>query len=199
MIELGKTLVSLDLAEKHFCCDLDVCKGACCVAGDSGAPIIDSEIELLQAQHELILPYLSAEGAAAIASSDVYYIDEEHDKVTTLISDGACAYTITDENGITKCAIEAAYLDGKCTIRKPISCYLYPVRINKYRMFEAVNYDTWSICKAARKKGEKIGLPVYQFLKEPLTLNYGKEWYEELENIIKQLDAVKVEKGGGSE
>ncbi len=191
MIELGKTLISLDLAEKHFCCDLNACKGACCIAGDSGAPVTDEEIEQLQAQHESILPFLRPEGVAAIAKSDVYYIDEEHDKVTTLISGGECAYTIIDANGITKCAIEAAFLDGKSTIRKPISCYLYPVRISKYRTFDAVNYDQWSICKDARAKGEKIGLPVYKFLKEPLTLNYGKEWYEELENIIEQLNEEK--------
>lgn len=187
MIEIGNTLVSLDLAEKKFCCDLAACKGGCCVAGDSGAPVTDAEIEQLQVQHPAILPYLRPEGASAIALTDVYYIDDEHDKVTTLIKGGECAYTIVDADDITKCAIEAAFLDGKCSIRKPISCYLYPVRINKHRTFDAVNYDQWSICKAARAKGEQIGLPVYKFLKEPLTLHYGAEWYEELDGIVEQL------------
>lgn len=187
MIELGKTLVSLDVAEKRFCCDLNACKGACCIEGDSGAPLEDNEIHALEDEHSAIEPYLTEVGADAIRENGVFYVDDEHDKVTTLINGSACAYTITDENGITKCGIEAAYLDGKCSIRKPISCYLYPVRVNKYRTFDAVNYDEWSICKDARCKGKEIDLPVYKFLAEPLTVKYGKEWYEDLVGTIAQL------------
>jgi len=187
MIELGNTLISLDLAEKAFCCDLQKCKGACCIEGDSGAPLLDSEIDILEKEHYRIKPYLTDKGAEAIEENGVFYIDTEHDKVTTLINGSACAYTITDEDGITKCAIEAAFLSGNCSLRKPISCYLYPVRINQYRTFDAVNYDEWSICKGARCKGSEIKLPVYKFLKEPLINKYGKDWYDELSGIFDQL------------
>jgi len=187
MIELGNTLVSLDVAEKKFCCDLSACKGACCIIGDSGAPLEDSEIHILEDEHQAITPYLTKKGADAIQNSGVFYIDDEHDKVTTLIDGSACAYTITDKDGITKCGIEAAYLDGKCSIRKPTSCYLYPIRVTKYRTFDAVNYDQWDICKDARCKGQEINLPVYKFLKNPLTEKYGKEWYDDLAGTIEQL------------
>lgn len=187
MIELGGTLVSLDLAEKAFCCDLEKCKGACCIEGDSGAPLTDEEINILEDEHHSIKPYMTQKGIEAVEENGVFYIDSEHDKVTTLIDGSACAYTITDEQGFTKCAIESAFLDKKCSVRKPSSCYLYPVRINKYRTFEAVNYDEWSICKDARCKGRQLQLPVYQFVKEPLIEKYGKDWYDELSGVIDQL------------
>lgn len=182
MLEIGKTIVSFDVLEKCFCCDIATCKGCCCIEGDSGAPLNDEEIEILHRDYDKISPYMNEAGRQAIAKSDVYYIDEEHDKVTTLVDGAACAFVI-EEDGITKCAIEKAYLAGATDFRKPISCHLYPIRIHQYRKFDAVNYDEWKICDCARTLGEKLNLKVVDFLKEPLIRKYGEEWYNELKQV----------------
>ena len=186
MIILQNTVISDDIRDQFFLCQLDKCKGACCVEGDLGAPLEESELKELQDNYEQIEPYLSEAGKQAIAEQGLYIKDWEDDFSTTTINDRECAYAIYDEQNVLKCGIEQAYLDGKISWRKPISCHLYPIRITKYDGFEALNYDRWSICSAACSFGADLGVRVYQFLKEPLIRKYGSEWYQELEQMLEQ-------------
>jgi len=190
MIEIGRTLVSIDVAKKEFICNIKKCKGICCIEGDSGAPVEDDEIDYLEQNIDNILPYLSEKGKEAIIENGVHYIDIEKDKVTTLINGSECAFTIF-EDGIAQCGIEKAWADGKIEFRKPISCHLYPIRIAQYKDFDAVNYDSWDICSDACELGKKESVKVYEFLKEPLIRKYGNEWYKELAETIKQIDLSK--------
>ncbi len=184
MLQIDNTIISLDLIEKKFVCDLQACKGECCVAGDSGAPLTINEISILEEIYPEIEPYLSDKGKKIIKEKGVFEIDIENDKVTPLIDNKECAYLVY-ENNIAVCAIEKAYFDKKINFRKPLSCFLYPVRIKEYKDFTAVNYDQWDICKPAQILGEKLGTPVYKFLKEPLIQKFGNEWFEKLEYAAK--------------
>ncbi|MCF8465647.1 MAG: DUF3109 family protein [Flavobacteriales bacterium] len=186
MLAIQNTLVSLDLLERHFVCDLTACKGACCVKGDAGAPLTDEEINLLEEIIDDILPYLDEEGKAMIAEKGVFEIDVDGDKGTSLLENGRCAYALVDSSGLVSCGIEKAEKAGAVAFKKPISCHLYPVRITEYKEYDAVNYNQWSICKPACDCGTKLNVPLFKFLKEALTRKYGNEWYEELE-IIDQL------------
>lgn len=187
MIEIDNTLISDDLLERKFVCDLNACKGECCVAGDSGAPLEEDEVEIIKSILPKVKPYMNAEGIAEIEKSGVALIDSDGDLVTPLV-DGVkhCAFVIF-EKGIAKCSIEKAFYDGKVKFKKPISCHLYPVRITKYKQFDAVNYQEWDVCKPACQCGEKLDVPVYKFLKEPLVRKYGKAWYKKLELAAKHL------------
>lgn len=182
MIAIDKTLVSEDLLEKRFVCDLNACKGACCVAGDSGAPLEEEELEVLDSIIEQVKPYMVKKGIRAIEKHGAYVIDEDGDYTTTLVSEKAeCAFVYFDETNTAKCAIERAYYEGKISWKKPISCHLYPVRISKYKRYDAVNYSHWDICKPACECGKKLDVPVYRFLKEPLIRKYGKDWFNQLD------------------
>lgn len=183
MLAIQKTLVSLDLLEKYFVCDLSACKGACCVKGDAGAPLTDEEINLLEDIIDDILPYLDEEGKAMIAQKGVFEVDIDGDKGTTLLEDGRCAYALVDESGMVSCGIEKAERTGAIKFKKPISCHLYPVRITEYEEYDAVNYNKWDICKPACECGAKLDVPLFKFLKEALIRKYGTEWYDELEMI----------------
>ncbi|MBA3683040.1 MAG: DUF3109 family protein [Bacteroidetes bacterium] len=186
MIAIDKTLISEDLLEKKFVCDLNACKGACCVAGDSGAPLDKEELEILDSIVDKVKPYMVKKGIKAIEKHGTYVVDGDGDYTTTLVSPGAeCAFVFFDEKKIAKCAIEQAFYDGKIEWKKPISCHLYPVRITKHKEYDAVNYDKWSVCKPACSCGEKLDVPVYKFLKDPLIRKYGKEWFKELEKSAK--------------
>jgi len=182
MIAIDKTLVSEDLLDKKFVCDLNACKGACCVAGDSGAPLDKDELPILDSILEAVKPYMVKKGIKAIEKNGAFVLDGDGDYTTTLVSPGAeCAFVYFDENKIAKCAIEKAYYEGKITWKKPISCHLYPVRISKYKSYDAVNYHKWEVCKPACECGAKLDVPVYKFLKEPLIRKYGKAWFKQLE------------------
>lgn len=180
MIAIEDTLVSEDLLDKKFVCDLGACKGECCVAGDSGAPLEEEELSILEEIFPLVKPYMNEEGINTIEEQGMYLVDYDGDFVTPLV-DGHkhCAFTIFP-NGIASCAIEKAYNEKKISFKKPISCHLYPVRINKYKEFTAVNYHTWDVCKPARQCGKKLDVKVYKFLKEPLIRKFGEKWYESL-------------------
>jgi hypothetical protein len=181
MIEIGKTLVSDDVVEKQFVCDLQACKGACCVHGDSGAPLEDDETVTLEKIFDKVRPYLTEKGVRAIEEQGTWLVDSDGDKVTPLVGgNGECAYTVF-ENGFALCGIEKAWKAGKVKFRKPLSCHLYPVRITKYKQFDAVNYEKWNICKPACACGEKLEVPVYRFVKDALVRKYGKTWYRALE------------------
>ncbi len=182
MISHQNTLISEELIEKHFVCNLNSCKGACCVAGDSGAPLEHSELSILEEIFPMVEPYLNDKGKEAIKNSGVYVTDFEGDKTTPCVDGNKeCAYVIF-ENDIAKCAIEKAYLDNKITFRKPISCHLYPIRITQYPEFDVLNYDKWNICNPACAFGEELQVPVFRFLKDPLIRKYGLDWYQELED-----------------
>lgn len=191
MITLGKTILSDDIKEQFFVCDLIKCKGACCVEGDLGAPLEKDELEVLDEVYDKVKPYLSDEGVKAIEKQGTYILDDEGDYSTPTVGGKECAYAIYDERGILKCGIEQAYFDKKIDYRKPISCHLYPIRITKYEQFDALNYDQWHICAPACDHGAALKIPVYKFLKEPLIRKYGQEWYEDLTKEIEK-PAFKV-------
>ncbi len=182
MIQIGNTLVSLDVIEKEFICDLSACHGNCCVYGDSGAPLEKEEEELLKKHYLYIKAYLRPEGRKAIEQQGTSLIDSDGDLVTPLIDSKECAYTIF-ENDIAFCGIERAWEDGLIDFRKPISCHLYPVRIKEYDSFDAVNFHHWDICHAACTLGKKHKKAVYEFLRDPLIRKYGEDWYRELEMV----------------
>ena len=184
MLIVGNTLVSDELIKNCFCCDLSQCCGACCIEGDVGAPIEPDEIADLEDNYPIFKKYMTEEGVRLVDENGTFDYDMEGEFVTPLLSDEACAF-IYYEDGIAKCAIEKAYLNGEIGFRKPISCHLYPIRIKKLPDYEALNYHHWSICESACQLGKKEGIPVYQFLKEPLIRKYGELWYEELLRELK--------------
>lgn len=182
MIAIDNTLVSEDLLDKKFVCDLNACKGECCVAGDSGAPLDEDELPILDKILDQVKPYMLKKGIKAVEKHGPYVVDSDGDYTTTLVSEKAeCAFVYFDETKTAKCAIEKAYYEGKIDWKKPISCHLYPVRITKHKNYDAVNYNRWSICKPACECGKKLDVPVYKFLKEPLIRKYGKNWFKQLE------------------
>lgn len=187
MIQIDNALISRDLIDKKFACDLNQCKGICCVEGASGAPLDEDEGHVLKKIYPHVKPYLTKKGISEIANQGYYIVDEDGDYVTPLIGVEECAYSYR-ENGITKCAIEKAYFKKKISFRKPISCHLYPVRITKYKTFDAVNYDRQYFCQPARTNGKKKGIPVYVFLKDALTRKYGIDWYNQLCYAAKNID-----------
>lgn len=197
MIAINHTLISEDVFDKKFVCDLNACKGECCVAGDAGAPLDKKELKTLDKIYELVKPYMTKEGIAAVEKQGTYVKDEDGDYTTTLVSEGgACAFVIYDKDKIAKCAIEQAYIDGKLKDvtpgwKKPISCYLYPIRITEHKEYDAVNYHSWHICKPACECGKKLDVPVFKFLKAPLIQKYGEEWYRELDSVFQAYQQKK--------
>ncbi len=191
MLEIGKTIISLDVFEKHFLCDLLKCKGACCVEGDSGAPVTKQEVKKIEEDYHLVEPYLPEINKATIEAEGISYIDSDGDLVTTLVNNRECAFTFRDEKGILKCSIEKAYFDGKIDFRKPISCHLFPIRITEYKRFDAVNYEKLKICEPGRECGTAQQLPLYKFLKDPLIRKYGEGWYKEVEVAAAHLSKSK--------
>jgi hypothetical protein len=184
MIIVGKALVSEEIFEEHFVCDLAACKGACCVEGESGAPLNQEELPQLEAAYPHVKSYLRPEGIAAIDKKGLYELDSDGDFVTPLVGrHGECAFAIFDPDGTAKCGLEKAYLDGKTEWKKPISCHLYPIRLADLGEYIGVNYHRWPICAPACECGSKLQVPVYRFLREPLIRQFGSDWYEELELV----------------
>jgi hypothetical protein len=187
MIAVQNTYISDDVAEKMFVCDLQKCKGACCVEGDLGAPLQEEdELDILKEIYPFVKPYLTPEAIEVAETQGLYIKDYEGDFSTTTVNGKECIFAIYDEKKVLKCGIEQAYRDGKITFAKPISCHLYPIRITKYEDFDAINYHRWEICSPACSLGESLKVPVYQFLKEPLIRKYGQEWYQELSENIEE-------------
>ena len=180
MIAIENTLISEDLIDEMFFCDLSLCKGCCCVEGDAGAPMEQAEIDYLEDNIEKIKPYIPQAGLDVINELGVFDVFVDGSFVTPLVNEKDCAFAYL-EDGIKFCAIEKAFLNGEVTLRKPISCYLYPVRVQEYENYTAVNYHKWDICADACKKGNAEGMPVYKFLKKPLVQKFGREWYKALE------------------
>ena len=191
MFIIQEILISDDVIEKQFLCNLSACKGACCWKGDFGAPLEDEEIDILEKDYEAIRPFLSERGIAVIEKEGKYsWFKEPAENGTPLIEGGACAYMTYNELGIAQCGIEQANQAGATDFLKPISCHLYPIRVKKEEAlaFEALNYDKWDICKAACSLGKKEKLPVYRFVKNALVRKYGHDFYDELHAAAEHLN-----------
>lgn len=181
MIQIEDKLISEDIFSEKFVCNLSKCKGACCVEGDIGAPLDKEETIILDEIYENIKPYLTEEGKKSIEKFGTWTVDpHDGDFVTPMVEDRECVYVTYDEKGITKCGIEKAYEDGVINWQKPISCHLYPIRVNQYSTFTALNYHEWPICSDACALGKELQVPVYKFLKTPLIRKYGEDFYKTL-------------------
>jgi len=191
MFQIDDTIISLDLLDEHFVCDLNSCKGICCIEGDDGAPLEVDEVKTIENILPIIWNDLTEKSKEVIRKQGVSYIDDDGEPVTSIVNGAECVFTYIDSDGICKCAIEKAFREGETDFYKPISCHLYPVRLQKYDEFIAVNYHKWSVCNCARTFGGKSSVPVYQFLKEPLIRRFGKDWFEQLEIVDKELKSRK--------
>ncbi len=187
MLQIENTIISLDILEKKFVCHLKACKGSCCVEGDSGAPLDAEETAILEQIYPHVKPNMTPEGIETVESKGTWVVDNDGDLVTPLVKNQECAYVYRNEDGIVLCAIEKTYNEGTIAFQKPVSCHLYPVRVKKYTDFDAVNYQSNHLCVPARINGEKLGVPIYQFVKGPLIRKFGEEWYKQLEIAAKEL------------
>jgi len=194
MIEIGRTILSRDIFEKKSVCDLLKCKGACCVEGDSGAPLTPEEAQIIEKEYHHFRDYLPEAHQEEIRKQGHSVIDQDNDLVTPLVNNRQCAYTYYDDRGIIKCGIERAYNEGKISFRKPVSCHLFPIRITEYKRFDALNYEELDICKPGKECGKSLQVPLYKFLKEPLIRKYGEEWYADVERTAEYLDNNKKHK-----
>lgn len=181
MIEIDDKIVSADLLRECFACDLTQCKGICCVEGNAGAPLEADEVETLEREYAAYRPYMTPEGIEAVERQGFMVVDDDGDYTTPLVNDAECAYS-RNENGVTLCAIEKAWLEGKTPFRKPISCHLYPIRLVHFSNGSiGLNYHRWSACEPARRCGRKLGIRVYESLREPIIRRFGEEFYRALE------------------
>jgi hypothetical protein len=181
MIEIDDKIISTDILRECFACDLGKCKGICCVEGDAGAPLEIDEVDILEEEYENYAPYMTEQGRREVERQGFMVVDSDGDYTTPLVDNAACAYAF-EENGVTFCAIERAYREGKCSFLKPISCHLYPIRVVQFRNGSyGLNYHRWAVCKSAVECGKKIGLPVYKALKEPIIRRFGESFYKSLE------------------
>lgn len=183
MFQLGETIVSEDIIEKDFTCNLSACKGACCIDGDEGAPLEKEEAEILQEIYPKIKPFLRQDGINVIEKQGVFVTNEENELETPLVNDADCAYVNFDDRGIAFCGIEEAYNQGEISWKKPVSCHLYPIRVKDYSEFSAVNYHKCQICDDACKLGKELQIPIYRFVKDALIRKFGEDWYMELEKV----------------
>lgn len=186
MFQLGKTIVSEDILEKDFVCNLSACKGACCVDGDAGAPLSEEETKILAEIYPKVKPFLRKEGIEAIEKLGTSVIGTDGTLETTLIDEKDCAYVIFDGK-TALCGIEQAYNQGEVFWKKPVSCHLYPIRVKDFTEFAAVNYDRWDICDDACTLGKELQVPIYIFVKEALIRKFGEDWYSELEKVAEEL------------
>lgn len=192
MLQIKDTLISLDLVERYFCCDLDSCLGQCCIDGDAGAPITEDERRKLEEVLPAVIDDLLPAARREIEENGVAYVDCEGDLVTSIVDGRNCVFTTYGPGGMCMCALEKAWRKGRIDFMKPMSCHLYPVRIREYDGFTAVNFHRWKICKCAEILGRKNGIRAYRFLEGPLVRRFGREWYDEL---VEAADAYLEEYG----
>ncbi|WP_460220141.1 DUF3109 family protein [Psychroserpens sp. MEBiC05023] len=188
MFQLGKTIVSEDIIDKDFVCNLSACKGACCIDGDAGAPLDAEEVQILKEIYPKVKPFLRKEGIIAIEEQGMHITTDFGDYETPLINGADCAYVIFDDKKTALCGIEEAYNQGEVSWKKPVSCHLYPIRVKDYSEFSAVNYDKWEICDDACTLGKELQVPVYKFVKEALIRKFGEDWYTELEKVAEKFN-----------
>ena len=190
MIQIGNTVVSQVAFEHAFCCDLSRCGGACCVEGDAGAPLQEAEVAILSEIQDAIAPFLRPEGKEALAAQGPAIQDSDGEWVTPLVQGKECAYAVFDGTG-AKCGIEQAAAAGAVDWSKPISCHLYPIRVTKYKDFDALNVHHWNVCEPACSLGKELKLPVFRFLKDALVRAYGPSWMDEAEEVYSFLESQK--------
>ena len=183
MFQIDQTIVSEEVIQKDFVCNLSACKGECCVAGEAGAPLEPNEVAILKAIYPKVKPFLREEGIAAIEAQGTHIETDLEELETPLVNGAECAYVTFTKEGVASCGIEDAYNAGEVDFRKPISCHLYPVRLQEYSKFTAVNCHKWPICDDACSLGKELQVPVYKFTKEALIRKFGEQWYEELEAV----------------
>ena len=180
----NNTLVSLDVLEKEFCCDLDTCRGCCCIEGDAGCPVTDEELKQIESILPQLLPHMTKEARQVVEQQGLSYLDPSGEQVLSIVNGKDCIFARTDHNGWCYCLIEKLAKSQQPTANsqfaKPISCHLYPIRLTKVGEYTGVEYHRWDICHCARIKGKKLHIPLYQFLKEPLIRRFGQAWYDEL-------------------
>ena len=185
MIKIDNTLVSEEILEKKFVCDLSSCKGACCIEGNSGAPLEKSELKKLEHSYQHIKQYMTDDGIKEVESNGTWTVDNDGDYETPLVKNKECVYAYYDKNKILKCSIETAFNKNKINFKKPISCELYPIRVNVIGNLSALNYHNWEICNSACILGEKLKVETYIFLKKGLIKKFGKSWYNKLQKVAK--------------
>ena len=194
ILEIDGVLISSDILTERFCCDYEKCHGVCCIEGDAGAPVTLDEIGGIEDALDTVWPDLSAQAQAVIDQQGVAYTDQEGDLVTSIVGGKDCVFTCYDGDNCL-CALEKAYRSGKTRFCKPISCALYPIRAKTFADGTvALNYNRWSVCADAVKKGQALDMPVYQFLKEPLIRRFGAEWYNELCSVADELRRQEITK-----
>jgi hypothetical protein len=192
MIAIGNVLLSDEIIEEHFVCDLNKCKGGCCVDGDCGAPLTKDETKIIKRIYPQIKSYFTPEYIVEIERQGTHTTDPEYGYVTPTVNGGICVYGITDEMGIVKCGIEKAWKEGKTDFRKPISCHLFPIRIIENDGYEAVNYEPReTLCKPACNLGSQLKVPVYVFLKDAIIRKYGDDFYGAVEAVAKKIKSKK--------
>ncbi len=191
MIAINDILISEEIFDKKFVCNLSKCKGECCIAGDSGAPLKLEELDILEKEYDKFKDFITEDGQKTITENGLHSFDiEDKTHKTMLIENGPCAYINYDQNGIAVCGIEKAYLAGKTSFRKPISCHLYPIRESKVGSLTAINYEEWEICSDACALGKELKIPVFKFLKEPIIRAYGSEFFEIMDEYFKESNTL---------
>lgn len=201
MILIQDTIVSLEILEKEFCCDIDNCKGCCCIEGDAGAPVTPEEEQLLQQLLPELLPHMTKQARQVVEQQGIAYNDPSGERVLSIVNDKDCIFARTDHNGWCYCLVEKLYsgqqsaLSGQPSVgfKKPISCHMYPIRMTKVGEMTGLEYHRWDICHSSRQLGHKLHMPLYKFLREPLIRRFGQDWYDELcltaEEWQKQMSA----------
>lgn len=187
MFQLGKTIVSEEIIEKDFVCNLSACKGACCIDGDAGAPLDLEETKIMQDIYPKVKPFMRQEGIDAVEAQGPFITTEFGEFETPLINGADCAYVMFDNKGTALCAIEEAHNQGAIDWKKPVSCHLYPIRVKEYSEFSAINYERWDICDDACILGKELQVPIYKFVKQALIRKFGEDWYAELEKVAENL------------
>ena len=191
ILEVGGVLLSSEIITECFCCDYEKCKGICCVEGDAGAPVTLDEIAAIEESLDTVWADLSASAQSVIDRQGVAYADRDGDMVTSIVRGKDCVFTCYEGDNCL-CALERAYRQGKTRFCKPISCSLYPIREKNFgNGLIGLNYHRWEVCRDAVIKGKALGLPVYQFLKEPLIRRFGESWYEELCQVATLFETQK--------
>ena len=187
MVEIEDKIISDELFEKKFVCDLQKCKGGCCVEGDSGAPLKSKEIKEIAKNLSIIKSEMSIKGLNAIKNNDFHNVDSDGDKVTKLVDGKECVFVVFDKNNIAKCSIESAFRKNKIHFNKPISCHLYPLRVKKYDSFTAINVDSWHVCKPACECGSELNVPVFKFLKDAIVRSWDLDFFHHLDSVYNEF------------
>jgi hypothetical protein len=193
MIIVGDAILSEDILDKRFVCQLDQCKGACCIEGDAGAPLLHAELEIIENVLPTVKKYMRSDALEYLAEKGFHTRDPDGELVTECQKSGECVFVQYDGSGIAKCSFEMAYEAGESAFKKPISCHLYPIRAKRYGNYTALNYHKWDICNPACKAGSEMNVRVFEFLKEPLIRKMGADWYKELEEVSKAWEESKGE------